>query len=197
MYSQNNEEKHITEYFKDNSKGKFLEIGGYNPFTFSNTRKLYELGWSGVYVEPSETCFNSFVKEYKDNKKITLLKYAITSYDGEIDFYDSKGDAISSISVEHCKKWKAMYDCNFDKITVPCMSMETLISQYGNNIDFLNLDVEGNNIQLFRLIPVSFFERLKMICIEHDNHNVEIESKLNLLGFKKILFNAENIIMAK
>ena len=35
-------------------------------------------------------------------------------------------------------------------------------------IHFLNLDVESTNIELFNLIPDWFWERLKLLCIEHD-----------------------------
>ena len=38
---------------------------------------------------------------------------------------------------------------------------------------------------------------VKMICIEHDGKHVEMEQKLSSLGFRKILFNAENLIMVK
>jgi len=64
MYSQHDEQLYIVEYFIDKPNSKFIDIGGFNPFKFSNTRCLYELGWSGVVVEPSPTCFQSFIKEY-------------------------------------------------------------------------------------------------------------------------------------
>ena len=41
-------------------QAQFLEIGAYHPEEFSNTRALVELGWGGVYVEPSPKCFKTF-----------------------------------------------------------------------------------------------------------------------------------------
>jgi hypothetical protein len=36
-----------------------------------------------------------------------------------------------------------------------------------------------------------------MICIEHDKWFEQIESRMEGLGFKKLLINPENIILAK
>jgi hypothetical protein len=36
-----------------NTDGRFLDLGAWDPITFSNTRALVELGWSGVMIEPS------------------------------------------------------------------------------------------------------------------------------------------------
>ncbi len=56
MYSQNNEEQIIIEYFKD-FKGHLLDIGANDGLTLSNSRKLIELGWTGDLVEPSPNAF--------------------------------------------------------------------------------------------------------------------------------------------
>ena len=57
--------------------------------------------------------------------------------------------------------------------------------------------MEGINYEIFQMIPDSFFERLKCICIEHDDKYNEIEQKLITFGFSKVYFNAENLIMVK
>ena len=198
-YGQNQEDKYILEYFKGQT-GLFLEVGAFNPITFSNTRALVELQWKGIYIEPSPTCFEAFVKEYNDNKNISLIKAALGNKDGLVKFYDSIGDALSSTSVQHKEKWEAGYDVKFNEIEVLMVSVtsftEKLLIQ-GNEIDFLNLDVESTNIELFNLFPDWFWEQLKMICIEHDSQQDYIISKLQPFGFKELHRNGENLIMAK
>lgn len=197
-FSQNDEQDYILEYFKNNVTGiKYIEIGGYNPFKFSNTRALYELGAYGVVVEPSPICMSKFEEEYSNEPRITLIQAAITDFDGEVKFYESSGDAISSTSIEHKEKWEKGYSVKYNEITVKSISMETFLKEHGQDVDFINIDVESTNWQLFNLIPDWFFNRLKMICIEHDGKYVEIEQKLSSFGFRKILFNAENLIMVK
>jgi FkbM family methyltransferase len=199
-YSQNNEEQYILEYFKGKEDNCFFaEIGSFHPFTFSNTRALVDLGASGIYIEPSPKCMQSFIDVYGlENEKILLIQAAITDYDGTIDFYDSVGDAISSTSIEHKEKWEAGYNVKYDKITVECVAMETLLKGLEDTqIDFLNLDVESTNIELFNLIPDWFWQRLKMICIEHDGQMDYIISKLQPFGFNELHRNGENLILAK
>lgn len=200
MYSQNQEEQFILEYFKEKKDCKnFLEIGSFHPFTFSNTRALVELGWGGVYIEPSPKCMQNFIDVYGlEDEKIVLIQSAITDYNGTIEFYESGGDAIGSTSIEHKEKWEAGYKVNYEKITVECISMNTLlVLTKDTKIDFLNLDVESTNIELFNLIPDWFWERLSMLCIEHDNQQDYIISKLQPFGFKELHRNGENLILAK
>lgn len=194
MYSQNKEEQFITDYFKNKNDGFFVDIGGYNPFKFSNTRKLYELGWSGAYVEPSAICFQNFEKEYKDNLKISLFNFAIGSYNGHIEFYEANGDAISTTSTHHLEKWKKVG--KFDKKQVEIKEINEFLSQF-ENIDFISIDVESTNIELFNLVQDKYWTNIKMICIEHDNYNEIIKNKLTKFGFKQIHINGENLIMAK
>lgn len=196
-YSQNNEQDYILEYFKENNSGKYLEIGSFHPTKFSNTRALYEKGWEGILVEPSPNCMKRLEEAYINEPRITLVQAAITDYDGVITFHNTEGDAIGTTDISHKDKWERGSGVKYTEITVKSISMETLLKQHGSEIDFINIDVEGTNWQLFNLIPDWFFNTIKMICIEHDGKNVEMEQKLSSFGFKKILFNAENLIMAK
>lgn len=197
-YSQNSEQDAILNYFNNSGKGlKYIEIGGYSPFTFSNTRALYELEASGIIVEPSPECMAEFEKEYANEPRIKLVQAAITDNDGIVEFYNSVGDAISTTDISHKEKWEKGYAVNYNKITVKSISMNTFLKEHGQDVDFINIDVESTNWQLFNLIPDWFFNRLKMICIEHDGKNIEMENKLKTFGFHKILLNAENLIMVK
>lgn len=198
MHSQNSEEKYILEYFNGNIKGKFIEIGGFHPFIFSNTRALVELGWLGIVVEPSPKCMLNLKKEYEFSQQIRLIEAAITDKDGIIHFYEEgHGHAVGSIDIKHKEKWESDTNFNFNKIRVKSISMETFLKSHGSNVDFINIDVEGTNYDLFKLIPDSFLERLKCICIEHDNYNKEITEKLIPFGFREVYLNGENLIMTK
>jgi FkbM family methyltransferase len=193
MYSQNNEEKIILDYFS-NKVGKFLDIGAYNPFVFSNTRKLVELGWSGVYVEPSPKCFESFLIEYKDNNKITLCNFALGEKNGTIDFYDSNGDAISTTEVSHKKTWESKGG-NYTKISVPVVTTPDFLEKHGENVDFISIDTEKTNIKILDSIEFLFWDKISMLCIEHDGQYEYIKSRLP--QFKVLLLNGENLILSK
>lgn len=196
MYSQNNEEEIILKYFKDFNNGKLLEIGAFHPFKFSNSRALYEKGWSMIMLEPNPICYKALSDEYSNDDRVKLLEYAITDTDGTIEFYQPGGDAIGTTDMNHKQKWEKA-NVKYNKITVNTMSMNTLLEKYGKDINFLNLDVEGKNLELFNLIPNDFFNSLKLICVEHDGNHKYMETKLSSLGFNKLLYNGENLIMGK
>jgi FkbM family methyltransferase len=194
MYSQNNEEEIILNYFKGKI-GKFLDIGAYNPFNLSNTRALVELGWKGIYIEPSSSCFSSFVDTYKDDPNIQLFNFALGDHNGKVDFYDSGGDAISTLDLGHKDKWEKGSSIQYKKTTVDLVSTEEFFLEHGKDIDFLSLDTESTNIQIFDQIPSSFWDRVSLFCIEHDNRVDYIQSKLP--SFRQLLFNPENLILGK
>ena len=193
MYSQNNEEEIILTHC--GSPSKFLDIGAYDPYVFSNTRALVERGWQGVFVEPSKSCVEKFRLEYSENPAIKIIEAAIDDYDGKTTMWDSQGDAISTLSEKHYQLWSNYRE--FDLKEVDVMSMETLLTHYAEGVTFLNLDVEGLNLKLFRLLPLDFLKQLTLICVEHEGKDAEIRQTLSPLGFREVLLNAENIILTK
>lgn len=200
MYSQNNEQQVIIDYFSKHTSGhggRFIDIGAFDPFKFSNTRALYERGWSGVYVEPSPICYQRFVNAYQNDTKIHLINAAIAQNDGTVEFFEANGDAISTTSHEHKEKWEKNPNVKYNKIIVTALSMQKFLSQHGMDVDFLSLDTEGTNYELFNLLPDYFLHRLKMICIEHDNKYMSITNKLSSYGFTQVLINNENLIAVK
>jgi len=201
MYSQNDEEKYITDYFMNFNNGrggKYAEIGSFDAFKFSNTRALFERGWSGVLVEPSPNCMARLKDVYAKEPRIQLLQVAISDNDGVMTFYETNGgDAIGTTDLAHKDKWEKGNNVQYSPIQVQAMSMQNFISVHGADIDFINIDVEGTNLLLFNLLPNNFLHRLKMICIEHDGNHASMIQKLTGFGFRTILLNPENLIMVK
>lgn len=196
MFSQNSEELYILDYFSDRKVGKFLDIGAYHIERFSNTRALYLKGWYGLFIEPSPINYKAIAEHYINDPSIEVLNVAIGETTGEIDFYESDGDAVSTSDKDHMKKWGDA-GVKYTKIKVPQMSVISFMDEYCKDVDFLSIDTEATNITVFRNIPNYVWEQIKMLCIEHDNYYEEIENKLSDFGFARMYFNGENIILAK
>jgi FkbM family methyltransferase len=195
MYSQNNEEEIILTYFRDSPSGKFIDIGGFHPTQLSNTRCLVERGWSGVYVEPSPVCMPAFTEAYSNNSNITLIQKAITSNSGVAKFFESNGDAVGTLSESHRRLWSTAI--NFTETEVETLAMSEFLEDYFEGTDFMSIDVEGTNLELFNLLPDSILSRIKMLCIEHEGNYEYMIDRCKKFGFKSLLWNAENIIFAK
>lgn len=194
-YGQNLEDKTIHEYFGERV-GKFIDIGAFDVFKLSNTRALYEHGWSGVLVEPAPSNFKNISEHYSGDARIEVLNFAVGVTDKDLTFFDSGGDAVSTSVERHRDLW-AGGGVTFTEIKVKQVNVHDFMNQYAKDSNFISIDTEATNYELFKNIPDWVWKQIDMLCIEHDNRWQEIESKLQGFGFKKILWNAENIIMAK
>lgn len=195
-YSQNSEQDFILDFFSEQSTGKFVDIGAYDVFRFSNVRALYEKGWKGLLIEPAPQNYKAIADHYKDDPEIRVLNVAVGEATGEVDFFESDGDAVGTTDEAHMKKWGAA-GVNYTKIKVAQVSVEDFFKEYGADVDFLSVDTESTNMDLFRKIPDYVWERLRMLVIEHDNCQKEVEDKLSEYGFTTLYTNAENILLAK
>ena len=195
MYSQNDEEQYIARYFRDASAGTFLDIGAFHPKTFSNTRALYEKGFKGVFVEPSPSLMPAFVSEYGNDPAIELVQLCIGTRNGTVEFYDSGGDAISTTVASETERWEKAYNVKFCKIACEMVTVAELISRSRyKRFDFINVDTEGNVIEILEQIdPVEV--GAKLMCVEwNGKERSRFETYFKRFRMKKVMENAENMI---
>ncbi len=197
MYSQNLEEQWIADHFGD-KVGKFLDIGAYDGKTFSNTLKLVENGWSGVCVEPSPTVIKELMSLHEVNGSVLIVNTAVTVNGGLVTFYDSGGDAVSTVDENHKILWKDAV--NFTRVLVNSVTMTELFSAIGYEFDFINLDVEGINLELFSELPLGRLERCSALCVEHNGVSEDRQDMMlraSLHGYRVTQTNAENLFFTR
>ena len=200
MYSQNNEEAIITSEFDRMgiTAGRFLDVGAWDGKGFSNTYRLAELGWQGVCVEPSPTVFPGLVKNHAENNKIVLVNAAVTPAAPRlVEWFDSGGDAISTTSPAHRDKWEKGWNVKYSAFWIYAMPLAALFDQFGFNFDFINIDVESTNNELFRALPWAALKHTRVLCVEHDNCQPEMTSIAATHGFHPLHMNGENLIFTR
>jgi len=195
MFTQRDEEEYIVGFF-GKTKGRFLDIGAHNGECFSTTRQLALQGWGGVCFEPSPSVFPALKKLYQDNPNVRTLEYAITNRTGRVRFYDSGGDLTSSIDKTHVELWKKK-GCNFKKIRVRSLTVLDLFSKVGYNFDFINLDIEGTNWNVFSQFPFAKLKRTKMICVEFEHKTKQMLKLTQSYGFTLLHKTAENLLLVR
>ena len=77
MYSQCNEEEFIAAATAHIERGRFLDIGAFHSKIFSNTRALYERGWSGVMIDCAPRALVSLLEDYGAEERITIVNAAV------------------------------------------------------------------------------------------------------------------------
>ena len=135
--SDRGQDKWIIEIFqlkKTNYKGFFLEIGGGNGFSNSNTFILEKnFNWKGIIVEPDIDQFRK-LKSYRS--KMTLSNKLIFDKNKTVNFI--KDGELSKITNNISSKNKI--------IKVKAITLKKLLKdkKAPRNIDFFSLDVEGS-----------------------------------------------------
>lgn len=161
--SQYGEHEFILEHFAGR-KGRFLDVGAYDGLNLSNTRRLMELGWSGVCIEPSPLVFPFLVENTKRFAPVQSLQAAIVPDDfkGSGKMWVTQ-DALSTLMPSHRDFVKKNYGPIYTEAIVPTMRWENFLQIHPEPFDFINIDVEGMNWEVLRDGPLA-----EMVCIEMD-----------------------------
>lgn len=194
-YTQNMEEWYITQNLGSIPNGKFLDIGAHDGKSFSSTRALVEKGWSGVYVEPDPYVLPSLMANTEEFKDKTIIEpVAIGLQKGHLPFFSSKGDMVGSLSEAHKIKWSSAV--KFEEIQVDVITLQDLAERHGTNFDFINLDVEGINWELFCQFDWNVWTP-KVVCIEYDDKLKEMTQILENHGYCISYISPENIVAVR
>jgi hypothetical protein len=59
------------------SRGVFVEFGAWDGLYLSNARRLYEMGWSGLYIEGNPRRFQALEANYRDADSVHVLNHFV------------------------------------------------------------------------------------------------------------------------
>ncbi len=163
-YSQSGEQALILAAVGE-TRGKFLDIGAYHPTVFSNTRALFEIGWTGVMFEPSPAPMHSLLEVYGNEPRVELVQAAVSLEPGLISLHVTD-DAVSTSSAAEYQTWKngAKF---LGTMLVPAVTVAEILNRWGS-FDFINIDAEGCSADIF----LEFLRRDQMspcYCVEVDS----------------------------
>lgn len=167
-----------------NRPGRFLDVGAWNAETFSNTRALYNLGWSGVMVEPSPGPMHGLLKEYGNDPRITLIQAAVClPGNGPLEKLYITDDALSTHRKELADRWgdKGGF---FGKLIVAALAPAEILD-FGP-FDFINIDTEGSSGDLLKEFLSEQYltsSRTRCFCVEHDGNKDPISSVADYYGY--------------
>jgi len=133
------------------------------------TEIFLKLGARVVAVEPQEACMKELQKKYGSNKRVTLVKKAISDKFGEEELMISDSHTLSSMSKEWIDSIKtsdmffvSTQAFNWQKTAkVQVTTLDRLIKEYGKP-SFCKIDVEGYEYKVLK----SLSEPLKAVSFE-------------------------------
>jgi FkbM family methyltransferase len=194
-YSQGDEEKYILQAVAAfTTDGRFLDIGAWHAKNLSNTRALFERGWSGVMVEPSPEPFLNLLREYGLNHQIQLVCGAV-GVDHFITKFQASSDALTTSNEQNYERWKAVGGF-YGSFYVPVITIPDIIERFGDDFDFVSIDAEGNSVDLFHALLATEI-RSKCICVEYDSRADECIAAAAGKGYRLLYTSGENMVFAR
>lgn len=202
VYSQNNEEQFILEFFKG-KLGTFLDIGANDGVTLSNTRAIALLGWKGVLVEPSPGAFLRLKDNYREMKGFYLYPFALSNTNMKKTFFES-GPLINEVDISLVgtffeEEKRRFPKVKYSPVEVQCFRWKTFVNRLSiTEFDFVSIDIEGGELVL---MPQMDFSCTALICVEWNSIEEKKKLFLDILSkydLKKIIYtSAENLIISK
>lgn len=123
--------------------GFYVDVGAHHPFTYSNTARLFDRGWSGINIDPSPEAIKLFDQFRPDDIN---LKYGVGEHSCCLTYFVYDVPAFNTFSEEAVAKNSATGVDWIRKESVAVESLGKLLMEHvpvGQKIDFLNVDVEG------------------------------------------------------
>ena len=161
-YSMFGEDLIINKIFKNKKKGIYVDIGCYHPIEGSNTYLLFKKGWRGINIDLNKTSIDLFKKA---RKKDINLNLAISNKSKKIKYYYRKN--INMLNTINLKFAKNNFLKGFKTSFIQSNTLNSVLKKthFSKRIDFLNLDIEGNEINALKSLDFKKYSP-KVICIE-------------------------------
>ena len=145
-YSQHGEDRALWDFFRGQSGGVCVEVGGFDGETFSNTLTFEENGWRTIIVEPMP----HFARKIQDRRpQATLFACAAGAVPGEAKLVIAHGvEALSTTTAkaDHLERIRKLGG-RTEEVTVPVRTLDAMLAEAGvGQIDFITIDVEGGEL---------------------------------------------------
>ena len=170
--SQFGEDKFLYNLFEKNYVGKYLDVGCFHPTKHNNTSLFYKNGWQGINIDLNPLTIDLFNFMRPNDININT---AVSSEESEKTlFFLSENNTQNTLSENQLlflKKHHNLRDEEIIKKKIQTRRLDKILEENNfDNIDFMNLDVEGHELEVLKTINFKK-TKLKYICIEMINHN--------------------------
>ena len=168
-YSMYGEDLFIQKFFKKKSSGFYVDVGCYHPIEGNNTYLLHKKGWFGINIDANELSIELFNKARKKDLNINV---AVSNKSKKMQLYYRK--KINMLNTVDKKFAKNFFKKGFKTKSINSNTLNLILenSKFKNKkIDFLNLDIEGHELNAIKSINFKKYNP-KLICIEIHNRGV-------------------------
>jgi FkbM family methyltransferase len=182
-YSLFEEDLFIQNYFKNRSKGFYIDVGCYHPLDGNNTHLLHTKGWNGINLDIN---FYSIELFNFLRKKDINIHSGISKKKDKLTMYYRK--EINMLNTLDKKIAKIHFRNGFKKKNVQVNTLNFFINKYFRKlekIDFLNIDAEGGELNVLKSLNFRQYKP-QLICIEIHNSKKMYDTNYDYLKSNNI-----------
>jgi FkbM family methyltransferase len=173
----------------------FLDIGANHPFYLSNTALLHKKGSNGVLIEPDP----HYATLLRDRRPRDQVLECGVHFSGEknASFYIMDTPTLNTFSEKEMNRYVTMGHKLVNTIHVDLININNILAT-NQEFDFLNLDIEGLDFDVLKMIDWSK-HRPKCICVEtvcydKDKEPVKQQEIINFMLNKEYFVYADTFI---
>ena len=150
-YSQEGEDLILKRILGYQINGFYIDIGAHHPTRFSNTKIFYDLGWNGINIDAMPGSMNEF--KLQRTRDINL-EIGISKERNTLKYFQFNEPALNTFSEKEAKLkdgkngYKIIKENDID--TFPLAEILDKYEQYFEEIDFMNIDVEGLDLEVLK-----------------------------------------------
>jgi hypothetical protein len=154
-YSQNGEDLVITRLLEKHPIGKYIDVGAYHPFKFSNTAKLNSLGWSGLNVDSNIESIRNFEVLRKSDDNVCIALGKSNEFRTYFQYEESALNTLSEDRALHLQNL-GIHPNSLRTMEV-VSAKEFLESKFTNDTFLFSLDVEGLDLDIIKELDYECF----------------------------------------
>ena len=169
--SQFGEDKKILKLFKEKKYGTYLDLGCFHPIRQNNTYLFHKIGWKGINIDLNPLTIELFNIARPNDLNLCV---AISKKKGTKDlFFDNELSSLNTINKNHTLFLKKAFNqIHLKKRKIKTNTLNNILKKYKiNKIDFMNIDIEGNEFEVLKTINFKKID-IKVICIEIVNYEI-------------------------
>jgi FkbM family methyltransferase len=165
-YAQEGEDIVLPAFFGYSGDGIYVDIGAHDPVAWSNTKKLAELGWWGLNVDPLPGTAARF---HRMRPRDVCLEAAIDiGGDHTLKYWifdvEPRWNCLAADEPINHRDGRTFRPSGHREVPVVTIT-EALDQAHLPRVDLVNLDIEGGEEHILRQWPWQRF-RPKAICVE-------------------------------
>ncbi|MET0237550.1 MAG: FkbM family methyltransferase [Kibdelosporangium sp.] len=140
-YAQNAEDVVLARLFGGRASGRYVDIGAGDPVEDSVTKHFYDLGWTGLNIEPVPALVERLAAA---RPRDVNLPAAVSAKPGTAVLHvvpDAWGR--TTLDGDLAGRYRDEQDWQVREIEVELVTLADVLAEHPGEIDFLKIDVEG------------------------------------------------------